>query len=117
MAMEMQAAIQALRAQAEQKQRELAAVEKALGHLEQVARMVDPESMPASSEYTGLAIAEAAKRLVTELGRSASTREIAQALLKRGIRTNSKNFSMTVYTILRESPHFKRNGDGWSLRS
>ncbi len=63
---------------------------------------------------TGMGLGEAAKEIVKEIG-PRGTREIAHALLARGVRTNSKNFVATVYTTLKSSPDFIRNGGTWEL--
>ena len=83
--------------------------------IENMKRLVGdtPMPAPASQEFTGLGIAEAAKRwfFKAQLAQ-ASTREIADALLANGISTTSKNFTMTVYTILHGNPRFKRTAEG-----
>jgi hypothetical protein len=51
-----------------------------------------------------------------EAGTPRTTREIADALLERGIKTNSKNYIATVYATLNNSEAFKRTNDGtWEL--
>ncbi len=112
MADEMAGAIALLRAKRASKQQEIEALDRAIAQIEQVMAMVEPGSVPVSTEYAGLSIGAAAKRWLTEIGRPASTREIAEALLANGVRTSSKNFTMTVYTIIREDPAIGRVGKG-----
>lgn len=117
MADEMAAAAQLLRAKKAAKQQEIDAIDRAILQIEQVMAMVEPTSVPTSTEYAGLSIGEAAVKWLEEAGRPAATREIAEALISRGIRTTSKNFSMTVYTIIRETPRILRLGQGlWGLK-
>jgi hypothetical protein len=64
-----------------------------------------------------LSIPEAARKYLQEHpNKAASTPEIASALLAQGIKTGSKNFTATVYTILQQTPKwFKRKGQLWAL--
>lgn len=76
-----------------------------------------PAGMTVSSgPYVGLSIPEACKRYLQETPtHAASTPEIANAIRSRGIQTNAKNFTATVYTILQQSELFKRKGKLWTL--
>jgi hypothetical protein len=67
--------------------------------------------------YAGLSIPEATRRFLAERdNRTASTPEIAQALLAGGLKTASRNFTATVYTVLSQTPRwFKRKGKSWVL--
>lgn len=55
----------------------------------------------------GVGIAEGTEILLREKGKL-DTREIADLLKARGVRTKSQNFIPTVYATLRESPRFVR---------
>lgn len=70
-----------------------------------------------SGPYAGLSIPEAARKFLQEHpSKAASTPEIAQGVLAGGIKTTSKNFTATVYTILSQTPKwFKRRGKIWTL--
>jgi hypothetical protein len=69
-----------------------------------------------SQDFADLGITVAAKRYLKEVGEPRSTREIADALGKRGVKTNSKNYIATVYATLHNSSAFKRTNDGtWEL--
>lgn len=108
-------AIRALQQKEVFKQKEVEAIHKAIEQLEILASLVEPESTPASMDYAGLSITEATKRLLKEKG-PLSTRQIADELIRRGITTNSKNFAMTVYVILREAEGIARNtSKKWEL--
>lgn len=65
-----------------------------------------------------LGIVESAKRLLKETGQPMTTRELAEEMVRRGVKTKSKRFSATVYVVLRESPHFAfdSNIEKWSLK-
>src|SRR4051794_32183651 len=67
------------------------------------------------TEYERLGIVEAAGRWLREVGTPQSTKEIADALLARGLVTKSKKFVPTVYATLRNSEAFTRTDDVWAL--
>lgn len=77
-------------------------------------------SPAAMQSWHMLSITDGTEKLIQELG-PLDTREIADQLTRRGIRTKSVNFIPTVYASLRESPRFVRlateeNGRGkWAL--
>ena len=69
-----------------------------------------------SKEFEDLGVTGAAKRFLREMGEPQDTRSIADALLNRGLKTNSKNFIATVYATLNNGRMFKRTKDGrWKL--
>jgi len=117
MADELAHAIVLLKTKLAAKQQEVEALNRAISQLEQVARVVEPGSTLVSTEFAGLTIGEAAKRWLAEIGRPATTREIAEALLANGVQTTSKNFTMTAYTIVRTLPEIEKDEHGlWRLR-
>lgn len=67
-------------------------------------------------DFYGLGIVDAAVRWLTEVGEPRSTREIADALIDRGMETRSKNFTATVYATLTNSGAVKRNRENkWEV--
>lgn len=104
----------AKRAEIQQKNAEAGALEQAIAVLSGNAILVADANgtLPTSTEYQGLGIADAAKRFIKESGGTAkSTREIADVLLRRGFQTKSKNFVATVYSTLVNSRQFQRTKD------
>jgi len=67
-------------------------------------------------DYKNLGIIDATRRLLQETGHELTTREIANALLDRGVQTKSKNFVPTVYATLSNSKDFARKGEKWGLK-
>jgi hypothetical protein len=69
-----------------------------------------------SREFEDLGVTQAAKRFIREKGEPQDTRTIADALLNRGLKTNSKNFIATVYATLNNGKLFNRTDDSrWAL--
>lgn len=69
-----------------------------------------------SREFEDLGVTGAARRFLREQSEPQDTRSIADALLNRGLKTNSKNFIATVYATLNNGKMFKRTRDGrWQL--
>ena len=67
-------------------------------------------------DYQDLGVTAAAKRFLREMPEPQDTRAIADALLKRGLTTSSKNFIATVYATLNNGKMFKRTKDNrWQL--
>jgi hypothetical protein len=103
-------------------EQELEAVERRAAALRQAIALLKGDALlvmdrqgtaPAkSNQYEGLGIVDAAKRFILEVGEPRGTREIADALLGRGLQTKSKNFVATVYATLDNSKQFKRTPDG-----
>src|SRR5436190_18383313 len=110
MASEIQLAVESLERARQAKLAELRAIEQALASL-------GPHSVAVSFEYEGLGITEAANRWLSEVGKPQSTKEIADALLERGVKTASKRFVPTIYSTLRNSKDFIRTGDVWALKT
>lgn len=107
-------AVEMLKAERNQKAQELAALDQAIALLEGNAMLVADRGavLPSQrADFEGLGITDAAKRLVKELGRPLTTREISDGLLDRGMKTKSKNFTATVYATLTNSKQFKRTKD------
>src|SRR4051812_40540765 len=88
-----------------QKQRqETQALEQAIALLEGNALLlVDANDTVPTSEFTGLSIVDAAKRLMKQLG-PLDTPTIAKELKARGLESTSKNWLATVYATLDNSP-------------
>jgi hypothetical protein len=68
-------------------------------------------------DYQDLGVTAAAKKFLREmLPEPQDTRAIADALLNRGLQTNSKNFIATVYATLNNGKMFRRTKDNrWAL--
>jgi len=118
---ELETAVHALRAIREQKTQEIVEIDRTIADfLRVLAKM--PESAAAaaafgnvSDRYQGLSIPKAAEVFLTEVKQEpATSKEVAEALLRGGIRTTAKNFEATVYSRLQEStsPTFRRTPDG-----
>jgi hypothetical protein len=95
-------------------QADLQKIDEALERLEGNVEISPTSFRP--KDMTNLGIIEAARRLLQELGREATTREIADAIRDRGVETKSKNFVPTVYATLTNSREFARKGDKWVLK-
>ena len=114
---EVRHALGALQRLRHSKLRELQAVEQAIRHLADVMPM-DRSDETESLEYRNVSIVEAARHWVEHVGAPQSTREIAEALMARGITTRSRNFVSTVYATLTHAGQFTRTSDGrWTLRA
>ncbi len=97
--------------------REVRAIDNAIRHLTTAMPVHYPEAAPASLEYRNVSIIDAAKHWVSQAGSPQLTREIAEALVSRGITTRSRNFVSTVYATLAHAEEFQRTHDGrWMLR-
>jgi hypothetical protein len=118
--MEFENAVRALRVLREQKLREVEQIEMSLANFTALLESLPEMQAKAAAlgvvtdVYAGMSIPKAAGSFL-ELNREpASTRDIAEALLKGGIKTTSRNFESLVYTTLVKSttPKFKRTPDG-----
>ena len=99
------------------KLREVKAIDRAIRQLANTMPVHYPENAPASLEYKDVSITDAAKHWVGQIGTPQLTRDIAEALVNRGITTRSTNFVSTVYATLAHSDQFQRTHDGrWMLR-
>ena len=114
---EMRAALEAFRRQRLELTKQIELIDKTIEQMEATIEAISPSSDPKSTKYADMSIAEAARAFLTEKGSPATTREIADALIDNGVKTTSKNFSMTVYTILRETQGFERKTPYWQLAS
>jgi hypothetical protein len=72
-----------------------------------------------SGAFHGKSIPEAAKLYLSLVNRKQSTREIAEALLKGGMESNSKNFEITVagglYRVFKTTGEIVRVKGAWGL--
>lgn len=113
--------VECLQAVLQQKEDEVAVLRRAVAAFseEDVQRALALASSSAKrTDYRDLGVTAAAKRFLREKApEPQDTRSIADALLNRGLRTNSKNFIATVYATLNNGKgHFKRTKDGrWEL--
>jgi hypothetical protein len=112
---DLKAAIDALQRAREAKLAELRAIDQALVALG-VPAVSGLLSRPRSKQFEDLGITIAAKRYLAEVGEPRTTREIADALRERGVRTKSQKYIPTVYATLHNSSAFKRTEDNrWAL--
>lgn len=108
-----------LKSELGKKRSEVQALEQAISVLEGSAILITGAgaSVPTRRDFEDLGIADAAKRFIKEIGRPASTREIADALLSRGLKTKSRNYVATVYSTLDNSKTITRTPDGsWNIK-
>jgi hypothetical protein len=112
---EIRAAVEALQRAREAKLAELRAIDQALAALGATAS--SNQHRRGSQDFEDLGITAAARRYLKEVGEPRTTREIADALGERGVKTRSKNYIATVYATLHNSAAFKRTSDGtWELQ-
>lgn len=118
---ELETAVRALRAIREQKQQEINDIDKSIEDFLRVLAKL-PEGMARAQElgditdrYATLSIPKAAEAFLREVKQGPATgKEIADALLRGGIKTTAKAFENVVYSRLQEStsPKFRRTPDG-----
>jgi hypothetical protein len=124
---EFETALRALRTLREQKLREIERIDLNISNFETLLATLPgmQEKLAAmgtpTDRYVGLSVPKAAAVFLKDVKQEpAVTKEIAEALLRGGITTASKNFEATVYTLLREStaPRYRRtpDGRGWWLQ-
>ncbi len=94
-------------------QQKLAQLDEALSALEDTVVIND---VPVRQDFKHMGILESTSRLLDEVGRPMSTREIADAIRLRGVQTRSKSFIPTVYATLANSPMFVRERNNWTLK-
>jgi len=111
----MEAALEGFRRQRQELTKQIDMIDKTIEQMEATIQAISPSLVPKSTKYAEMSIAEAARTFLVEKGGPATTREIADALIDNGVKTTSKNFSMTVYTILRETQGFDRKTPYWQL--
>jgi hypothetical protein len=124
---EFETALRALRVMREQKLREVEQIDLNIANFTTLMHSL-PEMKErlaalgeATDRYAHLSIPKAAASYLQEVAKQpAVTRDIAEALLRGGIKTSAKSFEATVYSLLREStsPRFRRTPDGraWWLQ-
>ncbi len=83
---------------------ELERIDTALAGL---ASLDGEQSADQPGSWTSLGIVAAARRLLRERGEPMSSRELADEMRRRGVRTASKRLVTAVYVVLRGSPHFE----------
>lgn len=108
--------IEMMEKELERKREEVVALEQSLSVLkgDKITHR-DLQLLPKSREFEHTGITEATKQLLREKG-PMSTRDLADTMLDRGIKTRSKNYVATVYATLENSSAFKRTKDGnWEL--
>jgi hypothetical protein len=111
---DVQAAIEALQRARETKLAELDAIDRALAALG--APVSGSVERQVGRDFEHLGIVEATKRYLSEKGEPRTTREIAEALLARGVQTKSKKYVATVYATLDNAKKDFRRKDGkWEL--
>jgi hypothetical protein len=116
---DLKTAVEALQRAREAKLAELQAIDQALAAL---GVGTQDRTLPelGNKDFEDLGITAATKRYLRQVGEPRTTREIADALDKRGVKTRSKknHYIATVYATLRNSKAFKRTQDKekWELR-
>ena len=114
---ELQTAIEALERARDAKLAELRAIEQALEAL-RAPREGGSQLRPRIKDFEDLGITAAARRYLREEREPRTTRQIADALIARGLKTTSKNWIATMYATLRNSSAFERTKDEkWGLRA
>lgn len=99
---ELLAALQTLRDKRTSQQEAIHRLDAAIAQLEAITGQGDGGSVPlyGTENYEGLGIADAAVRYMKEKQGPASTRDIADTIRMRGVKTASKNYTATVYAVL-----------------
>lgn len=83
----------------------------------QLAGQTDKPVEPLSNEWEGMGITEASFKFLTEVGEPRGTREIADAIRSRGVRTTSHNYTATVYaTLANAKSKFDRKDGLWTVK-
>lgn len=90
-------------------------VKKDRRDLEAFIRLFHPLSIRAVESFAGWTIPKCAKQLILEAGRTLTTREILNGMLKRGWSTKSRRPFTVVHSGLNETPFMKRVGMKWDL--
>jgi uncharacterized phage protein gp47/JayE len=113
---DLKTAIETLQRVREAKLAELRAIDVALQALGAPAGSGTQTHRLESKDFEDLGIRTATRRYLAEVGEPRTTREIADALRERGVRTRSKKYTATVYATLHNSSAFKRTEDNrWEL--
>ncbi len=109
-------ALDALERVIQAKRDELAAYERSLALMRQSSPNPEALPPPRTNEWEKVGITEAAQRWLTEVNGPRGTREIADAIRDRGVRTQSRNYTATVYaTLTNAKTKFKRVDGMWAL--
>jgi len=85
--------------------------------LEDVVQISD--MIPTSQEYKGLGWQRAAVKLLEELGKPMTTRELLVELLRRGLQSSSRNKPGTLSSAMKQRPDlftYNRTSGEWSLK-
>lgn len=107
-------AIEAMERAIQDKRVELEQLERNLAGLR--ASKPDYHAPPKTTEWTGMSITDATIKFLLEMVVPQETRDIANALRDRGVRTSSRNFTATVYsTLANNRGKFERKEGLWSV--
>lgn len=107
-------AIEALERAVQSRRAELTMMERSLEQLRGSAP--DMVSEPHSLEWQGMGITEAAMKWLAEVNEPRSTREIADAIRSKGVKTSSRNYTATVYATLSNArTKFSRKDGLWTV--
>ena len=107
-------AVVALERLEREQERQLQETRAALARLKGVAVVDQDSAVPVTSqEYAELGALDAIRHLMGETKRPMSTRELADGILAKGWRTNSRNPVASIHSTLKNAPReFKRNEHG-----
>ncbi len=110
-------AVQVLEELEAAQERELRTTREILARLKGMAVIVPTDVAPVSQEYADLGPIEAIRRYMKEVNVPQTTRQLADALLARGLRTKSMNITASIHATLKNAPQdFHRNNSGeWVL--
>ena len=103
--------IEQMEAELAKRKDDIISLEHAIAVLKGNASNRELMNVPQSMEFQHLGTTEAVKRLLKEFG-PLGTRDLADKMQDRGIKTRSKNFVATVYATLEQNKSFKRSKDG-----
>jgi hypothetical protein len=109
--MDLRNSLETIKEQIQAREQELAALRNLEAQMENAIGVLAGTTVPTivAGPYRGLSIAEAAKNLWNEKQTPLTTREIAEGLIEKGMRTNSKNYNATVYAVLNVTSGWNRN--------
>lgn len=97
-----------------QETQKLQSLDQALNYLQ--GRILITDNLPRRQDFEGLSLVEAARRWLAEVGEAKTTKEIADEILARGVKTTSRRFVPNVYASLNNSEKFVRRKDKWQLK-
>jgi hypothetical protein len=111
----LQEAIEALQRARNAKLAEVRAIDQALAALG-APMTSETQGRMGNRDFEDMGITTATKRFLAQVGGPRTTREIADALRERGVKTRSKKYTASVYATLHNSSAFKRTEDNrWEL--